>query len=93
MSNSASIKLNNFFSSSFLYTVFLDIYVPQGRKKSSFEQSGVPWFVDEEEKEKEEVDSEFPVKATKEEVIAEPEDESEAGDNSNVGKSKSVITR
>ena len=82
MSNSASKKLNNFFSSSFLYTVFLDIYVPQEKKKSSFEQSGVPWYVDEEEKEEEEVDSEFAVKASKEEVIAEPEDESEAGENS-----------
>lgn len=93
MLNSPSIKLNNFLSSSFLYTVFLDVYVPQGRKKSSFEQSGVLWFVDEEEKEEEEVDSEFPVKATKEEVILEPEDESEAEDNSDVGKSRSVITR
>ena len=69
------------------------MYAPQGGKKPSFEQSGIPWFVDEEENEEEEVDSEFPVKATKEEVILEPEDESEAEDNSDVGKSRSVITR
>ena len=68
------------------------MYAPQGGKKPSFEQSGIPWFVDEEENEEEEVDSEFPVKATKE-VILEPEDESEAEDNSDVGKSRSVITR
>lgn len=93
MSNSAWIKPNNFWVGSFLYTVFVDIYAPQGGKKTSFEQSGIPWFVDEEENEEEEVDSEFPVKATKEKVILEPEDESEAEDNSDVGKSRSVITR
>ena len=50
----------------------------------------MPWFADEDE---EEVASELPVKAAKEEVVVEPADETEDGDSANVSKNGSVITR
>ena len=52
----------------------------------------MPWYADEEEEE-EEIASELPVKAAKEEVVVEPADETENEDSANVSKNRSVITR
>ena len=41
---------------------------------------------------KEDVETVLPLKAAKEEVAAEPEDETEVEDNTYVGESRSVIT-
>ena len=43
-------------------------------------------------KDKEGVKTVLPVKAAKEEVVVEPEDETEVEDNTYVGESRSVIT-
>ena len=43
-------------------------------------------------KDKEVVETGLPVKASKEEVVEEPEDETEVEDNTYVGESRSVIT-
>ena len=43
--------------------------------------------------EEEVVETVLPVKAAKEEVVADPEDKTKVEDNSYVGESRSVITR
>ena len=45
------------------------------------------------DEEEEVVETVFPVKAAKEEVVVEPEDETEVEDNTYVDESRSVITR
>ena len=55
-----------------------------------FDQTGMLSYADEEE---EVVKTVLPVRAAKQEVVVEPEDETEVEENTNVGESRSVITR
>ena len=69
-------------------------YVRQGGKNTplfeQFDQTGMLSYADEEE---EVVKTVLPVRAAKQEVVVEPEDETEVEENTNVGESRSVITR
>ena len=86
----------------FLYAVYVDIqtyrfstqiyliiasYVPQG--VMSMSETGM---LSKAGKDKEVVETVLPVKAGKEEVVVEPEDETEVEDNTYVGESRSVVT-
>ena len=59
---------------------------------SSFEQTAATGILSKAGKDKAVVKTVLPVKATKEEVVVEPEDETEVEDNTYVGESRSVIT-
>ena len=62
-------------------------YVPQGiMSMSSFKQTAESGILSKV------VETVLPVKAAKEEVVVEPEDETEVEDNTYVGESRSVIT-
>ena len=58
----------------------------------SFEQTAATGIISKASKDKEGVKTVLPVKAAKEEVVVEPEDETEVEDNTYVGESRSVIT-
>ena len=69
-------------------------YVPQGGKnKPSFEQTAETGMLSNAGEEEEVVEMLLPMKAAKEEVLVDPKDETEVEDNTNVGESRSVITR
>ena len=69
-------------------------YVPLGgKKKPSFEQTAETGMLSNAGEEEEVVETLLPMKAAKEEVLVDPEDETEFEDNTNVGESRSVITR
>ena len=59
---------------------------------SSFEKTAETGMLSNAGKYKEDVETVLPLKAAKEEVAAEPEDETEVEDNTYVGESRSVIT-
>ena len=59
---------------------------------SSFEQTGETGIPSKAGKDKEVVETVLAVKAAKEEVLVEPEDETEVKDNTYVGESRSVTT-
>ena len=60
---------------------------------SSFEQTAATGILSKAGKDKEVVETVLPVKSAKEEVVVEPEDETEVEDNTYVGESRIVITR
>ena len=69
-------------------------YVPLGgKKKPSFEQTAETGMLSNAGEEEEVVEMLLPMKAAKEEVLVDPEDETDVEDNTNVGESRSVITR
>ena len=69
-------------------------YVPQGGKNTpSFEQTAETGMLSNAGEEEKVVETVLPVKAAKEEVVADPEDKTKVEDNSYVGESRSVITR
>ena len=59
----------------------------------SFEQTAETGMLSNAGEDQEVVETVLPVKAAKEEIVAEPEDETEVKDNTYVGESRSVITR
>ena len=59
----------------------------------SFEQTAETGMLSNAGEDQEVVETVLPVKATKEEIVAEPEDETEVKDNTYVGESRSVIIR
>ena len=59
---------------------------------SSFEQTAETGILSKAGEDKEVVETMLPVKAAKEEVVVEPEDQTEVADNTYVGESRSVIT-
>ena len=59
---------------------------------SSFEQTAATGILSKAGEDKEVVETMLPVKAAKEEVVVEPEDQTEVADNTYVGESRSVIT-
>jgi len=68
-------------------------YVPEGRKSApSFEQTAETGMLSKAGEDEEVVKTVLPVKAAKEEVVVEPEDETELEDNTYVDESRSVIT-
>ena len=58
----------------------------------SFEQTAESGILSKAGKDKEVFKTVLPVKAAKEEVVVEPEDETEVEDNTYVGENRSVIT-
>ena len=58
----------------------------------SFEQTAATGILSKAGKDKEVVETVLPVKSAKEEVVVEPEDETEVEDNTYVGESRSVVT-
>ena len=79
--------------SKFILSLHL-IYVPLGGKnKPSFEQTAETGMLSNAGEEEEVVETLLPMKAAKEEVLVDPEDETDVEENTNVGESRSVITR
>ena len=79
--------------SKFILSLHL-IYVPLGGKnKPSFEQTAETGMLSNAGDEEEVVEMLLPMKAAKEEVLVDPKDETEVEENTNVGESRSVITR
>ena len=69
-------------------------YVPQGVMSTpSFEQTAETGILSNAGKDKEGVKTVLPVKAAKEEVVVEPEEETEVEDNTYVGENRIVIKR
>ena len=59
----------------------------------SFEQTAETGMLSNAGEDQEVVETVLPGKAAKEEIVAEPQDETEVEDNTYVGESRSVITR
>ena len=69
-------------------------YVPQGGKSTpSFEQTAETGILSNAGKDKEEVKTVIPVKAAKEEIVVEPEEETQVEDTTYVGENRIVIKR
>ena len=69
-------------------------YVPLGGKNNpSFEKTAETGMLSNAGEDEEVVETLLPMKAAKEEVLVDTEDETEFEDNTYVGKSRSVITR
>ena len=64
-----------------------------GKKKPSFEQTAETGMLSNAGEGEEMVEMLLPMKAAKEEVLVDPKDEAEVEENTNVGESRSVITR
>jgi len=76
-----------------LICLTLASYIPQGGKSTpSFKQTAETGMLSKAGKDEKVVKTVLPVKAAKEEVVVEPEDETELEDNTYVGESRSVIT-
>ena len=74
--------------------VVIASYVPLGGKnKPSFEKTAETGMLSNAGKDEEVVETLLPMKAAKEEVLVDTEDETEVEDNTYVGESRSVITR
>ena len=77
-----------------LICLIIASYVPQGGKSTpSFEQTAETGILSNAGKDKEVVKTVLPVKAGKEEVVVELEDETEVEDNTYVGENRIVIKR
>ena len=69
-------------------------YVPLGGKnKPSFEKTAETGMLPNAGEDEEVVETLLPMKPAKEEVLVEPKDKTESEGNTNVGESRSVITR
>ena len=77
-----------------LIYLIIALYVPQGAMiTSSLDQAAETGMFSNAGEEEEVVETMLPVKAAKEEVVVEPEDETEVEDNTYVCESRIVITR
>ena len=66
--------------------------LPPVLEKLSFEQTAETGMLSKAGKEEEEVETLLAVKAPIEQIVVEPEDETEVEDNTYVGESRSVVT-
>ena len=77
-----------------LIYLIIALYVPQGAMITpSLDQAAETGMFSNAGEEEEVVETMLPVKAAKEEVVVEPEDETEVEDNTYVCESRIVITR